>query len=120
MTDESDEGKKAVQKWRKKYPKGKGKPGETVLIYPHYHCIYCNSMIDKNEDHETKNIQDKSYPAPDHICSQCSMKREASEAAKPWYKRMKVLMLIGIIAAVIIVIIVVGMILTNPALNPFV
>ncbi|MHC1590723.1 MAG: hypothetical protein ACXQS8_01430 [Candidatus Helarchaeales archaeon] len=112
-----ERGKKRVQKWQKKYPKKKH--SDEVLIYPHYHCIYCNAMIELGEEHLETKIQDKSYPGIDHVCSKCVAKIQEKQEKKPWYKRFtstKVVLISLAVVAVVITLVVIFWL--NPFLPP--
>ena len=111
MTGSEDE-RKTVQKWQKTYQKGKKVKSKEppILIYPHYHCIYCNSMIEKGEAHREEKIQDKNYPGFDHICIRCVHKLDEKEKKKPWYRKMRNIMIIGGAVAAIVIIAIIGII----------
>ncbi len=118
LTDELIErGKKRVQKWQKKYQKGK--PAEGILIYPHYHCIYCNVMIEKGEEHLEIPTQDKSYPGVDHVCKKCKAKIKEKEEKKSWYRRLGSTKIIMIAVAIVAIVVTIAIIFwLNPFLPP--
>ncbi|TFF89421.1 MAG: hypothetical protein EU549_00730 [Promethearchaeota archaeon] len=43
---------------------------ETTYIYPHYHCIVCDKIIEKNQDHIQKKTVQKGVEFVERYCSQ--------------------------------------------------
>ncbi|MBD3227763.1 MAG: hypothetical protein GF329_06205 [Candidatus Lokiarchaeota archaeon] len=43
---------------------------ESTYIYPHYHCIVCNKIIEKNQDHIQKKTVEKGVEFTERYCSQ--------------------------------------------------
>ena len=56
-----------LQKWQRKTHHEKIK--DRVLIYPHYHCAVCSSLIDSNEVYEQTMVKKKdAYPHMQNFC----------------------------------------------------
>jgi predicted nucleic acid-binding Zn ribbon protein len=89
--------------WKKKFTKGK----EKNYIYPHYHCIVCNKMIEKGSEHIKHKIKEKGLELYERYCSQeCYEKvhRVQKKSKKGTYLRWIIIAGIGIASIVVIII----------------
>ncbi|MHA1269617.1 MAG: hypothetical protein ACTSPY_07485 [Candidatus Helarchaeota archaeon] len=89
-----------MSKWKKKSTSVQEKP----YIYPHYHCIICEKIIEKGQKHVKQPIKEKGLEVVNRYCSQECYDKVHQSTKKSFWR--KYLIWIIMAASIIILIIV--------------
>jgi predicted nucleic acid-binding Zn ribbon protein len=98
--------KKRLQKWRRREKQQQLEA--SAAIYPHYHCLVCDQIIEKGDSYEIlKKSTDKSVYYQ-HFCSKECYEKYAGKPGKKRGLKIWVLYIgIGVALAVIVILIII-------------
>ncbi len=95
------EPKKPLQKWKRKI---RQEQAEAVSIYPHYHCLVCDQMVEKGQTYKIVRKSDNKSISYMAFCSKkCYEKFAPSPKKRGLYKSPAFYILIAALIVIILI-----------------
>ncbi|MHA1229064.1 MAG: hypothetical protein ACTSRP_00310 [Candidatus Helarchaeota archaeon] len=67
--------------------KRRDQTSERHYIYPHYHCVVCNKIIEKGQNHIEKISKERGLEIVNHFCSQKCYDLVHQETKRSFWKK---------------------------------
>ena len=91
-----------MSKWKKKLTLTQEK--EPIYIYPHYHCVVCNKMIEKGKKHEQHNVKQRGLQFVERYCSkECYDKVHGKKSNQSFWKKYYLWIIVAVMIAVVVI-----------------